>query len=195
MRPVEITDTKERLPPHVEEAVSSIAELHASHEREATAIQLATDRAIRFTGSPTALFIVLGLVVGWTLIPGIPWIGRSWFDPYPYPILDITLSVSAIAIAILILASQRRASRLTELREKMKLELAVLTEHKVTTLIRLIEDLRRDSPQIADRIDHEAQEMAKKHNHGAAVVAIEVKTAELNPEAASGQNPIGSGKE
>jgi uncharacterized membrane protein len=178
-------DPPEALPSHVEEAVSSIAELHAGHERDATGVERLTDGSVRLVSNLKSLAVIVSLVIVWVAMPYVPNIGPHWFDPYPYPILDITLSVAAITIAVLILASQRRASRLAELREKMKLEIALLTEHKVTTLIRLIEELRRDSPQVSNRIDVEAEEMAKKSDHGAALEAIEDRAAQLAPRPAA----------
>ena len=145
-------------------------------------MERATDSSVRVVGSPITVVVVFVVVTGWILAPHLPGGGRLWFDSYPYPILDITLSVAAITIAVLILASQRRASRLTELREKMKLEVALLTEHKVTTLVRLIEELRRDSPEVSNRVDIEAQEMACNSDHEAALDAIEDKAAKLSPQ-------------
>jgi uncharacterized membrane protein len=57
--------------------------------------------------------------------------------------------------------SQRRKDELSELREQLNLELAIITEQKVAKLIALNEEMRRDNPQLADRVDDQADAMAK----------------------------------
>ena len=46
-------------------------------------------------------------------------------------------------------------------RELLTLELTILTEQKVAKAIALLEELRRDSPQIHDRVDRQADVMAQ----------------------------------
>jgi uncharacterized membrane protein len=75
-------------------------------------------------------------------------------------------------MAALILTTQRRADRLARLRDQMTLQLAILSEQKAAKLIALVEELRRDSPEIRDRIDSEAQAMATHANPDAVSQAI-----------------------
>lgn len=66
----------------------------------------------------------------------------------------------ALYMAALILTTQRRADQFASHREQMTLQLAILSEQKAAKIIALVEELRRDSPEIRDRIDSEAQAMA-----------------------------------
>ena len=60
----------------------------------------------------------------------------------------------------MIVTTQRRAGKLSERREQMTLELTLLTEQKTAKIIALIEEMRRDSPQLHNRIDQEARDMS-----------------------------------
>ena len=81
--------------------------------------------------------------------------------------------MAAVYMAVLILTTQRRADRLADMREQMTLELSIQTEKKVAKLIELLEELRRDSPAVFDRIDTEAREMSSRADPHAMAGAIE----------------------
>jgi len=76
------------------------------------------------------------------------------------------------------LASQRRADRFANLREQMSLEATLLTEQKTRKIIELLEELRRDSPEIPDREDLEANQMASKADPHEVMAVIEEVTNE-----------------
>ncbi|MGZ5908949.1 MAG: hypothetical protein ACXWLB_03675 [Reyranella sp.] len=54
----------------------------------------------------------------------------------------------------------------------MTLELASVTERKVAKVIELIEELRRDSPTLKNRTDHEASQMSVRTSPGEVLIAI-----------------------
>jgi uncharacterized membrane protein len=54
----------------------------------------------------------------------------------------------------------------------MTLELASVTERKVAKIIELIEELRRDSPTLKNRTDHEARQMSERTSPGEVLIAI-----------------------
>jgi uncharacterized membrane protein len=98
-----------------------------------------------------------------------PWIGGNLLaaafglhplDPPPFFWLEIVISLMALYLLIFILASQRREDALAQRRELLALELAIRTEQKTAKVIELLEEFRRDSPQIDDRVDKEAEQMA-----------------------------------
>jgi hypothetical protein len=72
-----------------------------------------------------------------------------------------------------ILASQTRADRLANLREQMTLETVLLNTQKASKLIDLMEELRRDSPNVKDRVDLEAMEMAGLPDYDTVLNAIQ----------------------
>jgi uncharacterized membrane protein len=98
-------------------------------------------------------------------------------DSPPSAWLEVAVTLLSVYIALLILITQRHENELTMQRERLMLELDILADQKTAKIIQLLEELRRDHPQIKDRINFEAAEMAKpadtqavlkaiKHSHG-----------------------------
>ena len=75
-------------------------------------------------------------------------------------------------MVVLILATQRREDELAQHREQLLLELAILSEQKTTKVIRLLEESRRDNPLIHNRVDQEAEAMARPADPQSVINAI-----------------------
>jgi uncharacterized membrane protein len=73
---------------------------------------------------------------------------------------------------ILILITQRHENRLEETRAQLTLQLAMLAERKNAKIIELLEQLRHDHPNIADRVDEDATAMSQPTNAEAVIEAI-----------------------
>jgi uncharacterized membrane protein len=174
---------------HVEQTVRSIALLHAKHHQDASQVQRSVDRLTAFVGRPFFLGLVCCAVILWTAEnSAASFLGLRSLDPPPFAWLELAATVSALMIAVLILVTQRNADRLADLRGQMTLELASLTEHKVAKIIELVEELRRDSPQVHNRVDSEAHEMSIRSDPHAVLGAIKAIDTEMRTGAA-GENP------
>jgi uncharacterized membrane protein len=175
------------IPPHVAETVQAIALLHAEHHRKSTLPERIVDRATASVGRPRFLLALLAAAIAWVLFNlGLMHKGFSPPDPPPFAWMELVLTGAALLIAIMILASQRRADRFANLREQMSLEATLLTEQKTRKIIELLEELRRDSPEIPDREDIEANQMASKADPHEVLAVIEEVTGEkavILPEA------------
>jgi uncharacterized membrane protein len=169
-----VRDADPPLPEHVQEAIASIAEMQAAHHREARLGERLTDTILGAVGRPEAFVVVALIALLWILAGARVLI---WPDRAPYPLLSLLLALLSISLSILILAGQRRADRLHQRRQQMALQVALLAEHKASKIIDLIEELRRDMPDVHNRFDREAAEMAVKPDHGTVLEIIEEKTA------------------
>jgi uncharacterized membrane protein len=87
--------------------------------------------------------------------------GRDVADPPPFQGLSCVLSLLSLYFVVIVLTTQRRDDHLSRRRELLALELAILSEQKTTKVIALLEELRRDSPAIHNRIDEQADAMAR----------------------------------
>ena len=142
------------LPAHIEDTIRSIARLHAEHHQAATPVQRVVDRVTGFVGRPRfigALTVVATIWIGANLL--VLWTGHAPVDPPPFPWLDTVVGVGALYIALLILTTQRHADQLAQHREQLTLELAILNEQKTAKVIELLEEMRRDSPNLRNRRD------------------------------------------
>jgi uncharacterized membrane protein len=161
------------LPPHIEESVRSIARLHADHHHSATPQERAVERMTTLLGRVNSI-VALGVgVVVWVLVNLLASIlGYRPLDPPPFVGLTSTASVVSIFLVILILVAEQRANALTERREQLTLELAILSERKIAKAIQLLEELRRDGAQ-PDTSDAEAADMARPADPEAVIAAID----------------------
>ena len=162
------------IPPHVAETVQAIALLHAEHHRKSTLAERVVDQATKFVGRPGFLLGIFALALLW--MGGNIWVrlgGEAPLDPPPFAWLELVLTAVALLIAVMILTSQLRADRFANLREQMTLEATLLTEQKTRKIIELLEELRRDLPDVKDRQDLEAEQMAAKADPHEVLAVIE----------------------
>jgi uncharacterized membrane protein len=150
------------LPGHIEETIRSIDRLHAEHHRSATPLQRAVDRMTTLLSRPGFIGMVTVIVGGWAslnLLAGA--LGHRPIDPPPFSGLAGAVSLASLYMVVLILATQRREDQLAQHREQLILELALLSEQKTAKVIELLEEFRRDSPLIQNRVDQQAAAMAQ----------------------------------
>jgi uncharacterized membrane protein len=179
---------KDRLSPHIEETVRAVAQLHAEHHEKSTIAERAIDRTTALIGRPSSIAILILGVLLWAVWANIlsRW-GIRPFDAPPFPWLQDILTLAGVLMGVLILTTQRRADRLASRREQMTLELASLTEKKVAKIIALIEELRRDSPHVVDRVDDEAQAMASRADPHALLGAVRETHDEMTTKIEEGK--------
>ncbi len=161
------------LPAHIEETIRAIAKLQAQHEREATPFERFVERLTAAIGRPGFLLLLLVAVAAWVLANiAAGRLGRLVIDPPPFNWLQDMLSLMALCVTVIILTTQRRADKLASHREQLTLELAILGEQKTAKVIQLLEELRRDNPLLVNRVDHEANAMARPADPEAVLNAL-----------------------
>lgn len=182
------------LPSHIAETVDAVAQIHADHHLKRTPVEkFMDDWTARLARPPVLAAVVFGVVLWIAVNLLAPLVGYAIIDAPPFPWLFEALTFLGVVMGILILSTQRRADQLAELREQMTLELASVTERKVAKVIELIEELRRDSPTLKNRTDHEARQMSVRTSPGEVLIAIkdshEEMTAQSNDAAGPAQAP------
>jgi len=147
---------------HIEETIRSVARLHAEHHENATPLQRAVDRITALLGRPRFIGVLTVIAASWISLNLLAAaLGYRPIDPPPFSWLGGAVSLVSLYMVILILATQQREYQLTQLREQLTLELAILSEQKTAKVIQLLEESRRDNPLIRDRVDQEAEAMAQ----------------------------------
>jgi uncharacterized membrane protein len=167
-------DTETTLPSHIDSTMRAIAELHAEHHSRATPLERLAERSVETVGKARSIGILTGFIAIWLLLNlGLNVVHRS-FDPPPFDYLQGIGQMIAVYITVLILITQRRDDHLAERRDQLTLELAILSEQKSAKIIQLLEELRRDSPMVADRHDPEAAALSVPADPKAVFEAIPV---------------------
>jgi uncharacterized membrane protein len=173
------TNDEGPLPSHIEETIESLTKLHADHHQNATRHERRLGRLTGLLGNSKTMILLSVFMLGWIglNITSIA-LGFPAFDPAPFSGLGTASSVLSFYVALLILATQRREYQLAQTREQLTLELAIISEQKLAKVIRLLEESRRDNPQIHDRSDQEAEAMAQAANPQSVLQAIRQTHAE-----------------
>jgi uncharacterized membrane protein len=172
------------LPPHIQATVSDIASLRDQHRAGLTPIQHLVEAVTGFVARPRFALIVAVFALGWAGVNlALPYLGLKAFDPWPYEGLQGIASVAALFLTVFILITERRENELSDLREQLTLQLAITAEQKSAKVIRLLEELRLDLPNVRNRPDAEARDLAEPADPQAVFDALKQSQEESPPSA------------
>jgi uncharacterized membrane protein len=124
------------VPPHVEERVAKIAELHDADYREAGALQKLASSATAAVGRPRTLVIVV-LMIAVRLGVNLGLTSAGWSAPDPFHILAAAASTIDLCLAAMILVAQRHDDELATRRDQLTLEIAIPSERRTAKIIAL----------------------------------------------------------
>jgi uncharacterized membrane protein len=170
---------------HVAHTVETVASVQSRVQRQVTRHQRAIDVLTTALGRPRTLYVIIGLVGGWCAGNALR---ASPIDPPPFFWLQGSMGLSAILLATMILITQNRQTREAEQRAQLDLQVNLLVEKKVAKLIDLIEELRRDLPNVKNRVDEAANAMTETVDAVAVLSALEQS---LDDPASSKPDPRG----
>ncbi|HEY6926010.1 MAG TPA: DUF1003 domain-containing protein [Steroidobacteraceae bacterium] len=145
---------------HISQNVGSILALHRRESQTLTPAQRRLERVGRFVGRPLFLIEVIVFVAVWVAFNWLaPIVHFTPFDPPPFAWLDGILTFTALCTTTIVLIAQNRQAKLEQQHAHLDLQVNLLTEQKVTKLIHLLEELRRDLPMVKNRHDPQAEAM------------------------------------
>jgi uncharacterized membrane protein len=141
----------------IEENIRAVTDFYSTESQKVSSPQRLLERTSQKIGQPVFLALILIFVALWigsNLM--LQATGRMPFDPPPFSILQGIVSLSALLITTAVLARQTRLAILSDKRAHLDLKVTMLTEQKTAKLIELLEELRRDLPNVRDRHDPQA---------------------------------------
>jgi uncharacterized membrane protein len=160
------------IPDHIDEAVRSVAQLHSDHHGRTTVSQRAVNRITAFMARPFFIALLGVSVAGWIVANLIATtLGVEAIDAPAFPWLQGAVNLFSLFVVMLVLVAQKHEDELNAHRDTLTLELSILSEHKIAKVIQLLEELRRDSPHVQDRVDHQANQMAEPADAGSVLAA------------------------
>jgi uncharacterized membrane protein len=169
-------DDAQRLADHVEESVDAIAAFHREHYRSASPLQRLMEGLTERLARPAFVGAVVLIIAAWIAATLMLTDGAVTQPSFIW--LELAATVAALLVALLILVTQSREDRLADRRAQLTLELAILADRKNAKIIALLEELRRDHPDVADRVDAESDEMAKPADTMTVLAAIDERAAD-----------------
>ena len=152
----------------LDQDIETIVSMRLKAERKVGRHQRFIERLTNTLGRPFSVYLLLLLVALWILFNLLEkMLGLGLLDAPPFPWLQDVVSIGAFFMTVVILTTQNRQSKEEEQRRHLELQINLLTERKVSKMISLLEDLRRDMPHVENRVDPEAdalQEPVNPHN-------------------------------
>jgi len=116
------------------EAISSLE--HDALSRRSV-IERISDAIARLVGSIAFLVFQVVLFVVWAAANLKPLHGMKAFDPFPFGILALVISSESVFLTIFVLISQNRMSRQSERRAHLSLQVGMLAEQELTTMLKM----------------------------------------------------------
>jgi len=163
--------------------IEAIVAMRLSAERKVNYHQRLIERATSGLGRPLAVYVILLIVVMWILINMFHrLLGVPLFDSPPFAWLQDTVSIAALLMTVIVLVTQNRQEKFSEQRRHLDLQVTLLTERKVSKIIELLEDLRRDLPSVKNRVDAEADAMQEPVDPHTALTALNHTLEEATKE-------------
>lgn len=156
----------------LERNISDTVALQKEELASTSAAQRRLEAVSRKVARPAYLVSLILFVIAWIAanLLSIHLRGGS-FDPPPFEWLQGLITFTALLTATVVLIAQSRQMRLAEERAHVDLQISLLTEEKVTKLIHLIEELRRDLP-VRDREDPHVSVLQQRADAGRVLSAL-----------------------
>lgn len=137
--------------------IAAVLAFRSREERKISRSQRILERISLSIGRPLFLGVILVFVTLWMFADAIlRRAGIAELDPPPYFWLQGIVGLGALLTATIVLTKQNRLTKLSEQQAHLDLKVTLLTEQKAAKIIDLLEEMRRDLPNIRNRHDPEA---------------------------------------
>jgi uncharacterized membrane protein len=158
----------------ISQNIEAILDFYVREEQKISGSQRFLERLSGFIGQPIFLGIILLFVLVWistNLLANE--FGFKEFDPAPFAWLQGLVTLSALLTSTIVLIKQNRLARMDEMRAHLDLKVTLLTEQKAAKMIDLLEELRRDLPNVKNRDDNHAASLTQAMNPDLVVATLE----------------------
>jgi uncharacterized membrane protein len=121
--------------------IEAIAKLEHEALNRRTATERIGDAIAKTVGSLGFCLAQLIVISAWSLanLGVIP--GFKAFDPFPFGILALVVSSESVFLTIFVLISQNRMVRQSERRAHLDLQVSMLSEQELTTILQMLQKL------------------------------------------------------
>ena len=153
--------------------------LETFKQREETEISRAQQRIERisaFFGSPAYFAFAVLFILAWIAI-NIWGNNAGWhpIDAPPFFLLQGLVCFNALLLTVAVLIRQNRMAHVAEHRSNLDLQINLLSEHKVTKILQIVDELQRELSALRKRPDLEVADMTKPADTHALMHAIKQK--------------------
>jgi uncharacterized membrane protein len=138
--------------------IQAIAKLEEEALARRTGTEKFSDAIVKVVGSTYFLLLNLLFVFGWAIANVGLIAGFKAFDPFPFGVLALVVSAESVFLTIFVLISQNRMARAAERRSHLDLQVGMLAEQELTTMLQMLQvlcahtgaDVGSSNPQVED---------------------------------------------
>jgi uncharacterized membrane protein len=142
------------VPEHVHHNIQAIGDLRDAAERSLPAGQRAVEALTTRLGRPWTLYALVTMLIGWVGYNVFAHaFGAATFDPPPFFTLQGIVGIYAALMTTMILITQNRQAAYAQRNAHLDLQVNILAEQRTAKIVALLEELRRDLPNVRDRVD------------------------------------------
>jgi uncharacterized membrane protein len=154
--------------------IAAVHEFYSREEQKRSPSQRHAESIGRFVGRPAFLVAILLFASAWmgANLALTAW-GMAPFDEAPFFWLQGLIGLAALLTTTVVLIKQNRVARLGEQRAHLDLKVMLLIEQKSAKLIDLLEELRRDLPNVKNRHDSGAAVMQQAMSPEGVLAALD----------------------
>lgn len=166
--------------------IAAVRNFYDREEGKLSQSQRVLEKISGLVGQPAFLAVILVFVAMWIAFNTVcRELGVAEFDPAPYFWLQGVIGLFALLTATVVLSKQNRLAKLAEQRANLDLKVTLLTEQKAAKLIDLLEELRRDLPNVKNRHDAAAETLQQAMNPSLVLAALDDVAAPADPTVAA----------
>jgi uncharacterized membrane protein len=141
--------------------INAIAKLEHDALERRSLTERVSEVITNFVGNIGFLAAQLILISGWMLvnlhvIPGI-----KAFDPFPFGVLALIVSSEGVFLTVFVLISQSRMARQSDRRSHLGLQISMLSEQELTTILQMLQKLCQHLGVNVDSSKQEVQSFSK----------------------------------
>lgn len=141
--------------------IEAIAKLEHDAVARRTPSERVSEVITKLVGNMGFLVVQVVLISSWSLanlhlLPGL-----KPFDPFPFGILALIVSSESVFLTIFVLISQGRMARQAERRSHLDLQVGMLSEQELTTILQMLQKLCHHLGVDVDSSKQEVQAFSK----------------------------------
>ena len=141
--------------------IDAIAKLEHDALGRRTATERVSDAITKLVGNMGFLLAQVILISGWSLVNLHVIPGFKAFDPFPFGVLALVVSSESVFLTIFVLISQSRMARQSERRSHLDLQVGMLSEQELTTILQMLQKLCQHVGVNVDASKQEVQSFSK----------------------------------
>ena len=167
------------LSPSARDNLALLAKFEGVEDAQISGVQLLIERISAFFGSPAYFAFAVTFIALWMLANSYGHhAGWRHIDQPPFFWLQGFVSSNALLLTVAVLIRQNRMAKVAEHRSHLDLQINLLSEQKVTKILQIVDELRRELTALRPRSDSEVAEMTKPADAHALMHAIKRQQTE-----------------